>query len=89
LLSDQLLGFNSDSGAVYRSLRQLEDEGSVISDWDTIGTGAPRRIYKITSLGWDKLAEWEQNIKPRITNLNYFVETYNELKNNRTVKGEP
>ena len=81
LLSERLPHFQTDTGAVYRSLQQLENEGSAASVWDTTESGPARKIYHITSSGRDKLAEWEQDIEARMANLNYFLETYKKLKN--------
>lgn len=88
LLSERLPYFQTDTGAVYRSLQQLEKEDSVASEWDTTETGPAKRVYHITSSGWGKLAEWEQDIQVRISNLNYFLETYKRLKNSGVAKGE-
>lgn len=47
-----------DAAAVYRTLRSLEQEGSVISQW-TPGSGGPhRRVYEITPLGRQRLQDW-------------------------------
>ncbi len=41
----------SDSGTVYRSLRQLENSGFVSSFWDTSKQGPARRMYSLTAAG--------------------------------------
>ncbi len=46
-----------DVGMAYRTLRELETEGLVLSDWVTAG-GAPRRDYQLTREGRASLAEW-------------------------------
>ena len=46
-----------DVGMAYRTLRELETEGLVLSDWVTEG-GAPRRDYRLTREGRAALAEW-------------------------------
>lgn len=83
LLSERLPDFQTDTGAVYRSLQQLEKDGSVVSVWDTTESGPARKIYRITSTGWGKLGEWEQDIKCRLANLNYFLETYEKINNKK------
>lgn len=80
LLGEKLRNFQTDTGAVYRSLQQMESEGSVASVWDTTESGPARKIYHITSVGWDKLGEWAQDIEGRLANLNYFLETFRKLK---------
>ncbi|WHH58695.1 helix-turn-helix transcriptional regulator [Petroclostridium sp. X23] len=84
-LCETLPNFNTDTGAVYRCLQELESDGAVESEWDTSEPGPARKIYKITSLGWNELGEWEQDIQHRIANLNYFLETYRNIKGNRKV----
>ena len=39
----------SDSGTVYRALRQLESSGFVSSFWDTSDQGPARRMYSLTA----------------------------------------
>ena len=48
----------SDSGTVYRALRQLEDSGFVSSFWDTSDQGPARRMYSLTSAGELFLRTW-------------------------------
>jgi len=44
--------------ALYRTLRQLERNGCVTSEWDVEGSGPARRLYKLTSRGQEHLDEW-------------------------------
>ena len=45
-------GFSSvDQGNVYRTLRQLEKDDMVKSEWDTTTGGPAKRIYSITEAG--------------------------------------
>ena len=46
-----------DVGMAYRTLRELETEGRVLSEWVT-ESGAPRREYRLTQEGRSALAEW-------------------------------
>ena len=46
-----------DVGMAYRTLREMEAEGLVTSEWMTEG-GAPRRDYRPTPQGRAALAEW-------------------------------
>ncbi|MEJ5199561.1 MAG: helix-turn-helix transcriptional regulator, partial [Anaerolineae bacterium] len=36
-----------DASVVYRILREMEGEGWVSSQWDTAGSGPPRRVYSV------------------------------------------
>lgn len=44
--------------ALYRTLRQLEENGNVISKWNVGGSGPARRFYKLTSKGERHFEEW-------------------------------
>lgn len=48
----------SDSGTVYRTLRQLEKTGMVSSFWDTSESGPARRMYSLTKTGELFLSGW-------------------------------
>lgn len=48
----------SDSGTVYRTLRQLEKAGMVSSFWDTSESGPARRMYSLTRAGELFLSGW-------------------------------
>ena len=48
----------SDSGTVYRALRQLESSGFVSSFWDTSDQGPARRMYSLTAAGDLFLRTW-------------------------------
>lgn len=48
----------SDSGTVYRTLRQLEKSGFVSSFWDTSESGPARRMYSLTAAGDLFLSGW-------------------------------
>lgn len=47
-----------DKAALYRTLRQLERNGNVASEWQTNGSGPARRVYRLTAAGERHLAEW-------------------------------
>ncbi len=58
----------SDSGTVYRTLRQLERSGMVSSFWDTSDSGPARRMYTLTTAGdlflrgWFNMMETHQSL---------------------------
>lgn len=47
-----------DRAALYRTLRTLEANGHVVSEWDTEGAGPARRVYELTASGEQHLEEW-------------------------------
>jgi poly-beta-hydroxybutyrate-responsive repressor len=44
--------------ALYRTLRQLEKNGCVTSEWDVAHPGPARRVYALTRKGEHHLGEW-------------------------------
>jgi DNA-binding PadR family transcriptional regulator len=47
-----------ERAALYRTLRQLEMNGNVASEWETHRGGPARRVYKLTPQGEHHLEEW-------------------------------
>lgn len=47
-----------ETAALYRTLRQLEVNGCVTSEWDVSGSGPARRVYTLTNRGDEHLQEW-------------------------------
>jgi PadR family transcriptional regulator, regulatory protein PadR len=47
-----------ERAALYRTLRQLEKNGNVVSEWDVTSCGPARRVYKLTAKGERHLDEW-------------------------------
>lgn len=69
-----------DPGAVYRTLKSLEEAGAVSSEWQTSDSGSPRRIYEITEDGWKMLFQWEDDIDLRRKNLQFFLDEFAMIK---------
>ena len=47
-----------ERAALYRTLRQLETNGNVKSEWETDTSGPARRVYRLTAKGERHLDEW-------------------------------
>ena len=47
-----------DSGTIYRTLRQLEQDGLISSFWDMSPSGPARRMYSLTKAGETVLSAW-------------------------------
>lgn len=69
-----------DTGAIYRTLQQLETDGAVVSEWDTSGSGPARKVYRLTPAGWEQLEQWRQEIEMRLAQLQKFLELYRAVK---------
>ncbi len=58
------LGFDQTNlRTIYRTLRQMEDEGLCKSEWETPEGGPARRIYSVTDAGEEYLAAWAEGCK--------------------------
>jgi DNA-binding PadR family transcriptional regulator len=61
-----------DVGMAYRTLRELEAEGLVESAWGA-ENGAPRRAYRLTTVGRAGLAEWADVMNERARLIGEFL----------------
>ncbi|HIC93682.1 MAG TPA: PadR family transcriptional regulator [Anaerolineae bacterium] len=75
-----------DPSVVYRALRDMEAQGLVTSIWDTTGPGPPRRVYRLTAQGNQRLAWWVADLRETQKALGRFLKAYEEHM--REGKGE-
>ena len=74
---DEELPFNPiDSASLYRTLKQLEANGDVHSEWVQEGGDKPVKWYTITQHGRKTLALFHEDIRLRAENLAFFLRTY-------------
>lgn len=70
-------GFEAlDRGSVYRTLRQLEKDGLVVSGWDTSKDGPARRLYTLTDAGRVYLNTCAASLRGYQMMLNQFFSLY-------------
>lgn len=73
-------GFNSiDQGNVYRTLRQLEKENIVKSEWDTTSGGPAKRVYSLTDAGTQYLESWAEALGQYQQMLDQFFNMYTQF----------
>lgn len=72
-----------EPGALYRTLRRLEENGYVSSNWDVSGAGPAKRIYELTSAGEKHLEEWVVVLDQLAHSMLNFVSEFNLLSNLR------
>ena len=83
-LMDRLQQFSTegipvDSSVVYRTLRTMEKENLVTSEWDTSASaGPPRRIYQLTGEGDAVLSAWVEDLKETVGLLQSFLGAYHQ-----------
>lgn len=69
-----------ERGAVYRTLRTLEENGHVHSGWDPGEAGPARRSYQLTPRGEEHLAEWVKVLENLSISMERFVRDIRGLK---------
>ena len=71
---------NPDTGAVYRHLRRLENDGYVESRWETGEAGPAKRTYSITPDGITLLHAWADDFLERKAAIEDFLQKYQQLE---------
>ena len=63
-------------GNLYRSLRAMEGEGLVSSDWDAEAPGPAKRRYELTPAGGRLLDEWASALTHVRKRIDGFLKRY-------------
>lgn len=63
-------------GTFYRTLRQMEKDGMVCSNWDTSEGGPARRVYSITDAGKAYLKYWADSLNQYQKMMETFFRIY-------------
>lgn len=67
-------------GMIYRHLRQLEQDGLVVSEWATEGSGPAKRVYRLTDEGRQVLALWVERMTRQAETLRKFISLYQQKR---------
>ena len=67
-------------GMIYRHLRNLEENGLVLSEWLTDGAGPAKRVYQLTGEGSKVLDFWIGYMKTQAEKLDYFIACYQRIQ---------
>lgn len=76
-------GFSEEQvnvSTLYRTLRKMEREGSVVSVWEEAGQGPRRRVYNITESGQKELVNWVEALRGRKAHIEKLIDRYESLK---------
>jgi poly-beta-hydroxybutyrate-responsive repressor len=73
-----------DPATVYRTLRQLEQEGYITSVWDPKASGPARRMYTLTDAGEAYLDVWARQLEQYQSVLNRFFDVYSTQSQGNT-----
>jgi len=65
-------------GKIYRILSDLENNGYIISEWDT-SKSPPVKVYTITPLGLEYLKYAVESVKQEIKMLETFISKYEDV----------
>ena len=65
-----------NAGTFYRTLRQMEKDGMVSSNWDTSEAGPARRVYSITEAGEAYLKFWAESLDQYQKMMDNFLQLY-------------
>ncbi len=70
-------GFEAmNPGTMYRTLREMEENGVVKSKWETPKGGPARRVYSITDAGEAYLQFWAKALEQYRRNMDAFFRIY-------------
>jgi PadR family transcriptional regulator, regulatory protein PadR len=79
-----------ERAALYRSLRTLEENGQVVSEWETDKGGPARRVYKLTRKGEEHLLEWAEVLDHVGQSMARFVsEARSQAKRQPAARSKP
>lgn len=73
-----------DTGGLYRSLRSMEEDGLVCSQWETSPSGPPRRSYHLSAPGEAALGTAVSHLQEVRDALDRLVELYVESRLGRS-----
>lgn len=79
---------DQEIGYVYRTLRAMEKEGLIGSEWDTAGAGPAKRVYTITPQGVAMLGEWAHALERIKESLEVFAQLYENKERVSTYEPE-
>lgn len=65
-----------DPARVYKTLRQMERDGIVSSEWELPSRGPARRVYALTSDGRDLLDAWAHTLERNRAVLDGFLSRF-------------
>ena len=66
----------AELSTIYRVLRDLEERGLAVSQWDTTNAGPARRQYRITRAGEQYLQWWVDGLRETDRCLHAFLDAY-------------
>ena len=68
-----------DTATVYRTLRKMEQDGLVFSNWEHGEFGPARRQYRLSEEGLKLLDMWARGLEARMRQIDSFLNDYKNL----------
>ena len=68
----------ADPATIYRNLRRMEEDGLVISHWQTEHTGPARRAYQLSPEGIQALDHCVNLISQKVEKMQAFLNKYQQ-----------
>ena len=78
-----------EAAALYKTLRQLEQNDCVTSEWDVTGKGPAKRVYCLTARGEEHLAEWITVLDHVARSMTRFVRAAGKQARDESPCGPP
>jgi DNA-binding PadR family transcriptional regulator len=78
-----------EAAALYKTLRQLEENDCVTSEWDVTGHGPAKRVYRLTPRGEEHLVEWITVLDNLGRSMTRFVRTAGKEILDESMKPSP
>ena len=73
-----------ERAALYRTLKILETNRFVVSEWDVKGSGPARKLYSLTKSGDEHLRQWAQVLGKVGKSMSHFVRKVEALPLSRS-----
>lgn len=73
----QFCDMEADPATIYRNLRRMEEDGLVVSKWETGQSGPARRAYELSPDGARALEYCVEVIEGKVRRLQAFLKEYN------------
>ncbi len=68
--------FALEMSTLYRTLRQLEKDGLLMSTWESSAAGPARRVYSLTDVGQSWLDSWSSALNTYRSMIDRFFDLY-------------
>jgi len=67
-------------GSLYRTLRKMEKQDLVVSQWEKGDSGPRKRVYQVTEKGKEELSYWIEVMKMRKKRIENLIDRYKDLE---------